>query len=552
MKKQYFAFVFPILLIFVSGCISENGTSIFKGSSQKELSFSSNILSASVEIIPQKVYSGEKVNVFFYLSNPSSRELKSVVICLYGYGIEQSCKQTNVYEESEIAFKFTAPKLPQNIEKTEYIYARILFNDSFISIAKFPVIDEKEYAVRLRTGKEISTFSLTSTSSPISVSIDVDKTPIISSDGKAEFEFTINLRNEYNGKVFDPEKFSSEMPKLEEEDYGRAYLEIKSPEGLEIKCERKEKNGKYVIEFFDNEDSIYCKAKVNDKSLNLEKTYPVILKIDYAYYFDVKQSYVVKGKGGVEFPGAGEVPVFEGFKVNFENCKNTNWKDVKNIYCDPKGFCEELIGINSEKQINSVTITRTSVAGGYSTKTIYPEEKNDACYLEKVFYQHPIEEQVIKLTDNFCGENKELSPFQGYVVYDYNNNIWCKSDSDIACNDIESQLSSSCKTPTPENLEIIKLVVSPSYPGDCFTETNHKYSKWYVNYEVKEYPTQDKTEYCHEIRFSSPTQAIYYKPDNCKEINEFLKNNKYDYFLVVDYNKYGTKNVIVDIKCKSS
>ncbi len=286
-------FVFPLFLILLSGCIQEG--SIFKSSQEKETRTSANYLSASMEILPKIVYSGEKITVFVYLTNPLNRNLDNVLVCLYGYGIEEECKNTKVYEENEISFNFKAPELPENIEEEEYIYGKVFFTDSFNTIVNFPVIDEDVYRIKLRTGEKIPTLSLISSSSPLAISIDVDKNPIISSQGVADFEFTINIRNRGNGRVFNPEKFSS-LPSLNDDDMDKAYLQISFPEGLEISCERGKENGKYLIEFFDNEDSIYCSVQVMDSSLTQEKIFPVTLKIEYGYYINMKENYAVKGR----------------------------------------------------------------------------------------------------------------------------------------------------------------------------------------------------------------------------------------------------------------
>ena len=421
MKFKSFISIFLILLVFFSGCINESG--ILKAETEEKTTFSADILSASMEIIPEKLHSNEKVNVFIYLTNPSERELRNVVVCIYGYGITESCKKRSVYEEEEISFSFEAPALPENIEKTEYVYARIAFRDSFITTAKFPVIDEREYSIKLREGEQIPEFSLTASLSPISVNVELSESPVISSNGYAEFEFIINIFNKGTGNVFDPEKFSEEISLLSDEDYGKAYLKIIAPEGMEISCEREKKQGRYVIELFDNEDSIFCNAKIKDKSISLEKIFPVRFEIEYAYYFDIKDSYTVKGKGGIEITPPPEEEtttppeitpppeeVFEGIDIRFNNCGETSWEKVKKL---PLNY--EVIGIKVSKDITDVKITKISQGGGQSIHFLLPYEK-DACDLESIFASPS--EQIIKLSDTFCGTN-ELNNIlnQGYTYF---------------------------------------------------------------------------------------------------------------------------------------
>lgn len=294
-----------------SGCIS--GENILKSGTEGP-GIAQGSVSLSIEAVPEEVYSGETLSAYLSLKGPEDKRFSDIFACIYGnfYPLEDECKPVGVlFGGREISFKIMAPSLPEKVEKSEDIYARVFFKDSAEITAYFPSIDENERSIRLREGKPMPKFSLVHPTLPIKITIENTDFPIIVYDGEGNFEFTIHVKNVGNGAVFNPSSFPSEakMPDLEEKDMGIAYLKLKYPQGVEITCDndRYEKEGRYrgyyKIEFFENEDSLYCAGRIRDSSYSIQKIYPVIIEIDYAYYIDTSTSVKVKGrKGKIEIP----------------------------------------------------------------------------------------------------------------------------------------------------------------------------------------------------------------------------------------------------------
>ncbi len=291
--SEKISFVFLVLLVFLSGCLTNEN--INRMTTEKT---GTTPLTASLEVYPKTVYSGEKLTAIVSLVPAEEKKIEESLVCFYGGGIESECRKISLTGSNDIQIDFNAPFLPKNMVETENIYARIFLKDDTIFSISLPVMDKEELIREAMASKALPSLKISAPSSFISLSVEVDKElPISVNHGKAEFELTLAFRNTGNGKIFNPRGVSLSslnFPEITDEELNKAYFSIKAPSVLHIECERERYGNKYELEFFNGEDIVSCHVEINDPSLRVRKTYPIFIEIYYGYYFDLNTQYTVK------------------------------------------------------------------------------------------------------------------------------------------------------------------------------------------------------------------------------------------------------------------
>ncbi len=290
-------FVCLTFLVFLSGCLKHENTNRMSAEET-----GTTPLTASLEVYPKTVYSGEKLTAIVSLVPAEEKKIEEFLVCFYGSGIKSECKKILLLTgEKDIQIRFEAPSLPENVEETETLYARIFFKDDAMFSISLPVMERDEIIKKVRSGETLPSLQISAPSSFISLSVEVDKElPISVNHGKAEFEITLTFRNTGNGKIFDPYEVllsSSEFPEITDEELNKAYFSIKAPSALHIECDREMVGDKYELEFFNGEDTVSCHAELDDPALGIEKVYPIFINVYYGYYLDLNTQYTVKGAG---------------------------------------------------------------------------------------------------------------------------------------------------------------------------------------------------------------------------------------------------------------
>ncbi len=532
--KELRVIFFSIIFLISSGCIVEKN--VLKSESGK-LTTTTVLLQAELTLVPETVNSGEKVSAFLSMKNLREREIENILACIYGYGIEK-CEKVNLKKEKDISLSFDAPEFPKDTESRETVYARIYLRDVSHATLQLPIIDENEYFVRKREGISLSSYSLSKENSFVDIDISIDKSPIISRKGKAEFSMTIKIKKLGSGSIFDPDALPSELEEIEEENMNKAYLRINAPSVFDIECDREGNSDGYVVEFFRGEDSVFCTVSFDDRTLSTERIYSIFFEVEYGYYFDVQAYYTVRGME--EFVPAGETGKEEfELEVSFdENCDSNEWKRVESS----QNY--EVIGVKATN-VDKVEIEKISSSGGVSSYSLTPSELSEACKAKEIL--HPSNESLIEIDDRFCGVSYEISDRKGSLIYDYSEDKWCFFENeDVACENIANKVK-DCSIPA--DVQVIKdFVASPYSPAKCFEDTQRKYSKWYLNYVAEKF-SEHENEKCYKLIFTKPGNYIYYYPQDCNEINKFYdKLSGYKYLLVVKVEEL-TKKVSINVIC---
>ncbi len=258
-------------------------------------------LSATLEIFPEKVVSAEKITATLLLSATENKNFSLLLACFYGPNVKTICKPLRDFRgEKTVEINFFAPSLPNEMERQYTLYTRVYLRDDAMFSLEIPVMERSELRKREELGEKIPSFTVSSPfPSFIDLSAKLDReTPIISENGKSEFDITMEFRNVESGKIFNPNalSYSPEFPRINDEDMDKAFLSISAPSVMTIECDRKMVNGKYVLEFFNGDDVINCHVYISDPSLNSFKIYPFFIRVYYGYYFDITGQYTVKGE----------------------------------------------------------------------------------------------------------------------------------------------------------------------------------------------------------------------------------------------------------------